>query len=136
MGDHGSGQALCDGKGLGMEITEHGVGAPTTNEFDSVGVDASAEQCHGAVGAKAAGREFMGRKAEIWRGLGCGAENFGDIGSGNMKPAGLAPVGAQEGLARGLDTAHEGFCGTRNNVSTEAMGNSLALVLVFFGWGT
>ena len=42
--EHFLGKALTHDHGLGMEVEEHGVGFPTSNKFDGVGVNACTEE--------------------------------------------------------------------------------------------
>ena len=42
MGKHLGGEIADDGKGLGVQVAEHGVGAPASDEFNDVGVDTGA----------------------------------------------------------------------------------------------
>ena len=41
--EHRRGEARHDGWGLGVEVAEHGVGAPAAEEADAVRIDAAAE---------------------------------------------------------------------------------------------
>jgi len=52
-------------KGLGMEIGEHGVGAPATDQSDDALVAASAQERHSAAGAEAASGDVGGGKPKM-----------------------------------------------------------------------
>lgn len=54
-GDHGPREWGHDGGGLDVKVTEHGITTPATNEANKVGVDAGAEERHGATGSEGAG---------------------------------------------------------------------------------
>ena len=45
---HGMSVAAHDGFGLLMEIPDHGIGMPSSKDFDEVRVDVAAEQGHGS----------------------------------------------------------------------------------------
>ena len=64
MGEHTAAEVPYEGKGLGMQVAKHGVGAPAANQPDGVGVDAAAEEGQGATGAEAAGIDIVGGKAQ------------------------------------------------------------------------
>ena len=51
--DHSARKAAHDGNGLGMEVSEHGVGAPAPDQADDIGIDAGRQECHGATRAEA-----------------------------------------------------------------------------------
>ena len=53
--EHGRGQSRHEGRGLGMQIAEDGVGVPPPEEANSIGVNAATEEGHGATGPGGAG---------------------------------------------------------------------------------
>ena len=64
MGEHNSAEVLDEGKGLGMQVAKHGIRAPAAHQPDGDGVDAAAEEGHGATGTEAAGIDIVGGKAQ------------------------------------------------------------------------
>ena len=64
MGEHNSAEVPNEGKGLGVKVAKHGVGAPAAHQPDGVGVDVAAEKGHGATSAEAAGIDIVGGKAQ------------------------------------------------------------------------
>jgi hypothetical protein len=134
----GSEHELGEVGGVGMcsdaEVAEHGVGFPSSDELDDVGVDAGAEERGSATRAKAAGGEELGEDA------GAGGECPGGVakgvgdetrGGGMLLPAPI-PVGV-DGRVRGRGVgpdvgadAREGFAGAKVVVVGGAMGDLLA----------
>jgi len=51
-GQHRGSKMLHHGHGLEVQITEHDVGAPATNQLDDAGVDTAAEEGHGAASTR------------------------------------------------------------------------------------
>ena len=47
MCQHGGGQVTNQGKGLGMQVSEHRVRFPAADEADGIGIDLAAEERHG-----------------------------------------------------------------------------------------
>ena len=64
MGQHNSAEVPNEGKGLGVKVAKHGVGASAAHQPDGVSVDAAAEKGHGATSAEAAGIDIVGGKAQ------------------------------------------------------------------------
>ena len=62
---HGGGEVADERKSLGVEVPEHGVGAPSTDKLEHVLVDATAEEGHGAAHAQAAGSDFVRRNVKV-----------------------------------------------------------------------
>ena len=71
--EHGWGQRRDDGNGLSVQVPEHGVGAPTSNEADDVGIDLSAEHGHCAPGPETASRDVGRAEVQVRQGGGGGA---------------------------------------------------------------
>ena len=61
--EHLLGEVMGVGLRHNTEVTEHGVGFPTSEELDDVGVDVGAEERGGATGTKAASGEEPGSDA-------------------------------------------------------------------------
>ena len=51
---HNGGVVLDKRKGMSMEVAEHGVAFPSTDDVDFVGIDTAKEQSHGTAGAEGA----------------------------------------------------------------------------------
>ena len=64
MGEHNPAEVPDEGKGLGVQVSKHHVGAPAAHQPDSVSVDAAAEEGHGATGAEASGIDIVGGEAQ------------------------------------------------------------------------
>ena len=54
--DHGGGEVHHLGVRLEVQVAEHFVGSPATDEFDYVGIDVATQECHGAARPEGAGR--------------------------------------------------------------------------------
>jgi hypothetical protein len=52
--------------GLDVEVAEHLVRSPPSNETNAVGVDICAQECHGARCSKGARRNIFRQKAVLW----------------------------------------------------------------------
>ena len=65
MGEHNPAEVPDEGKGLGMQVSKHRVGAPAAHQTDGVGVDPAAEEGHSATGAEAAGIDIDWGKAQM-----------------------------------------------------------------------
>ena len=65
MGEHDPAEVSDEGKGLGVQVSKHRVGAPAAHQTDGVGVDPAAEEGHGATGAEAAGIDIGWGKAQM-----------------------------------------------------------------------
>ena len=46
MLEHGGSKGCNEGECLGVEVPEHGIGAPSANEADDIGVDTTTEHGH------------------------------------------------------------------------------------------
>ena len=55
--EHDLREVAHDGLGLQMEVAEHGVTTPATEELDDIAIDGAAEKGHGAGGPQRAGRD-------------------------------------------------------------------------------
>ena len=65
MGEHDPAEVSDEGKGLGVQVSKHRVGAPAAHQTDGVGVNPAAEEGHGATGAEAAGIDIGWGKAQM-----------------------------------------------------------------------
>ena len=65
MADHEFGEISHDWLSLHMEIPQHFVTPPASNEADYVIVDAGTEECHGACCPKGSCRDVMMRELQI-----------------------------------------------------------------------
>ena len=63
--EHCGGEMMNERKGLGMEVCEHGVGAPAADQSDDALVAAAAQERHGAAGAEAASVDIGGGKPKM-----------------------------------------------------------------------
>ena len=79
--EHKAREVSHDRLRLNMEVAEHLVGAPVTDELNMVGVDVGAKQCHSASSMKTTGRNIGGEETEGRRVQGChsSAEGAGDV---------------------------------------------------------
>ena len=69
---------------VGMEVTEHSVAAPATNDTDFIGVDAGEEESHGSTSAKGTGGNLIRMDASMaWDCEGSSAKEAGDHGGGH-----------------------------------------------------
>ena len=59
MVHHRGSVLLHDGASGDMEVNQHGVTAPSTDQLDGVGVDLAEEEGHGTSGAEGAGGDFL-----------------------------------------------------------------------------
>ena len=55
MGEHNPAEIPDEGKGLGMQVSKHGVRMPAAHQANGVGIDAGAEESHGAASPEAVG---------------------------------------------------------------------------------
>ena len=103
MTHHVGGQGRGMGEGLDVEVTEHFVRFPPTNQADDVGVDAGAEQGHGAAGAETAGRNAVGVEIEgRSRGGGGCAQGLGNGMAANGQPGVGLPNHVERGGGGGV----------------------------------
>ena len=59
-GGHGSRERQHDMRGLDMEVAEHGIRAPATDEANKIGVNLGAEEGHHPAGAELPGFDVSG----------------------------------------------------------------------------
>ena len=50
VGDHGGSKIAHERKSLGVQVAKHGVGLPSADQTNDVGVNVTAEERHGAAG--------------------------------------------------------------------------------------
>ena len=65
--DHGWGEVHHERVGLKVQVAQHFIGAPAANKLDDVGINLSAEQCHGASRAKSASGDVFGLEVQVGR---------------------------------------------------------------------
>ena len=101
--EHLGGEAFHEVIGLKMEITEHFVGAPASNKLDHVGIDVSAEECHGTRSTEGARGDISGEETE------CSGpeesdgrlEGDGNVGGGDQVTGAADVVGSKGSVRRG-----------------------------------
>ena len=85
--EHALGELLADDQCLGVEAEKHGVGFPTTNKFDGVGINVGAEESGGAPRAHGAGADEVGRNSGGFAdGVRCFAWAHSDVSVGDFLP--------------------------------------------------
>ena len=83
MADHEFRENVHDWLSLYMEVPQHFVAPPASNEADDVIVGAGTEECHGAYCPKGSCRDVlmrepqMGSREEFYCGLGVGRDHCG-----------------------------------------------------------
>ena len=81
-----------------VQVAHHLVAAPSPEEFDGVGVDASEQEGHGATGAKAAGAHVLSLETVLFaEGINGNSQRFGDVCAFNQFPTPLFFVCAEGG---------------------------------------
>ena len=87
-----------------MEVSEHGVGAPASDEANGVGVDAdaAAEQGHGTPSAQAAGIDVVRGEAEVREAAHGGAQQDGDVSGCDVGGCAVEVDGAKGCVGRGV----------------------------------
>ena len=125
-----------------MEVAEHGIGFPTANQLDGVGIDASTEERSRASGAKAASLDFGWLDIE---GIGTyqgypGAQSIRHLSRGDVtEPAGGVAEGAKRGStgegpnAKIDDPPHQSCNGADERGSTAAVRNHFATNAILLG---
>ena len=121
-----------------MKVAEHSVRTPSSHHFDDVGVDTSAEEGHGAAGAKGTGID-IGWVETMRSGGSSDANGGGDKGRGDVGFAGGC-VDVVEGRERVgsvraevEDAASEGDNGTCERMAAAPVGQDFATDHVFLG---
>ena len=94
--EHGAGEPMHDGLGLGMQVTKYFVGAPAAHKLDLVDANACKEYGHGTGGVKGSHAHISWGEAICWPMVG----NLEVNGSGELHrleqgPLALCEVGAQ-----------------------------------------
>ena len=74
MVKHDAAEVPDEGKGLSMQVSEHGVRTPAAHQANGVGVDAAAKESHGAAGPEATGIDIGGGEAQCEEGAGSRTE--------------------------------------------------------------
>ena len=100
--EHERGEVAHDRLCLQVQVPEHFVGTPTTEEADNVRIHLRAEQGHSPRGSKAAGADIGRVNAQrSWaKGNDGGAKCIRNVGGGDAAPNAIAPIG-REGRVKG-----------------------------------
>jgi len=78
---HAGRKVFHEGLGLEVEVAQHFVGSPTTEELDDVGIDVGAEQGGGARSSEGTGRDIIrGETVLSAEQVGSEAQGGGDVG--------------------------------------------------------
>ena len=99
---HASRKGRHDRCCLYMQVAEHGVGAPATNETDEIRIDPCTEECHGTTGTEGAGFDVIRAKPIVATMCRDKAPEVASDGAG-MQGCGAAPysvVDVQWGVRR------------------------------------
>ena len=93
MEDHGFGEIRTGGEGLGAKVSEHGVGAPTSQYLSGLGVYASAEESSGSPWPEPFhGKKVRGHTSDVLDGLGRNAEGPSRESVSDITPTSLSSV--------------------------------------------
>ena len=91
--EHQQGIVLDKGKGVAVEVTEHGIAIPMADNADFIRVNTGEKEGHSATAAEGASGNAGGGDTTVARdGDGCGTEEAGDHGRGNSFAAGSGVV--------------------------------------------
>jgi hypothetical protein len=86
---HSGGETSHDRFGLDMEVTQHFIGAPATDETDDISVDLSAKEGHGASRTKRASTDIRMEETQLG---GIASSNSGAKSISNMRRADTMPT--------------------------------------------
>ena len=120
-----------------MEVPEHCVRFPVTDEADGVGIDLATEEGHGPASMEAAGIDVVCRETEVGKGVGRTMEDRGEVGGCEGGTAGAADVGAQRRGGRATSPTEgdtpigEDVDGAGGGVAAAGMANDLAPFAIF-----
>jgi hypothetical protein len=127
---------------LEMEVAEHDIRAPTTDQLDDAGVDTATEKGHGATGTTRASGDIIGIETKLGAQYsGGGTNGLGDQSGGHRAPGSGRGVadGAQWGIARGsveakvADAVDNTNHGTGIEVARPRVADNFATDTIFLG---
>ena len=113
---------------MGVEVTEHGIGAPAANQLDCVGVDTSTKWGHGPGSAKAACFHFVWSQSTGLAPFANAPFDKGRNGGDAQGTAGALVAMGVEGQVRAAsvteqvaNTPNQGKCGAEVRVARSAV---------------
>ena len=101
--EHATGKALHYWFGLQMQVSEHGITLPATDEPNGVAMDIGVEQSHGTTSANGAGTDIRRGIAILGTsGNSSTAKQSSDIGALDVLDSVVSVVGSQDGVCGGI----------------------------------
>ena len=124
---------------MGVEVAEHGIALPSTDDADFIRIHTAKEEGHCATGAKRAGCNVVGINPSMTRdGQGSSTQETRDHGAG-YRPfsTGIVIIDVERGRGTSIvatkmkDTASDGTNGTSGALTVGSMRHDLAFDSVF-----
>ena len=93
MAQHLRGKVAHSRFGLDVEVAEHFIAPPPTDQANSIGVNLGAKQSHGASGAKGSSRHVRSKETKFRAEEHDGElEDGGNVAGGDMRPASMRKI--------------------------------------------